>query len=156
MYWNVYYPTDSVFKRSLHSLKSILYLLPHFFKSPIYNVFSYSQIIGKPSSMNHFIYFLHFFSNRKCDLINRGFSGYNSRFCKILLPKLITKGDARDVELVTILLGANDSVDATLCPKQHVPLQEFKDNMKEIVQYFLVWLLISMNIYIRPLSSVQK
>lgn len=75
---------------------------------------------------------------RKCDLINRGFSGYNTRWCKIILPKLIDKMDAKEVQMVTILLGANDSVDATLCPKQHVPLEEFKENLKEIVQYFLV------------------
>lgn len=58
--------------------------------------------------------------------------------CKIILPKLISEKDAKDVQLVTILLGANDSVDATLCPKQHVPLQEYKKNMKEMIQHFLV------------------
>lgn len=75
------------------------------------------------------------FLQRKCDVINRGFSGYNTRWCKIILPKLVTKNDAANIHMVTIFLGANDSVDCALCPKQHVPLEEFKQNLKDLVKY---------------------
>ncbi|KAL4229114.1 isoamyl acetate-hydrolyzing esterase [Mactra antiquata] len=74
---------------------------------------------------------------RKCDVINRGFSGYNTRWCKIILPKLVTKADVTDTKMVTIFLGANDSVDSVLCPNQHVPLNEFKKNMIDMVQYLM-------------------
>lgn len=68
-------------------------------------------------------------------MINRGFSGYNTRFCKLILPKLITASDSLNTQLVTILLGANDSVDSVKCTKQHVPLEEFKQNLLDMVGY---------------------
>ena len=50
---------------------------------------------------------LHF---RKCDVLNRGFSGYNTRWAKIILPRLIKKGTGLDSPVaVTIFFGANDS-----------------------------------------------
>lgn len=50
------------------------------------------------------------FHFRKCDVLNRGFSGYNTRWAKIILPRLIRKGNALDSPVaVTIFFGANDS-----------------------------------------------
>ncbi|XP_060042996.1 isoamyl acetate-hydrolyzing esterase 1 homolog isoform X2 [Erinaceus europaeus] len=47
---------------------------------------------------------------RKCDVLNRGFSGYNTRWAKIILPRLIRKGNSLDnLVAVTIFFGANDS-----------------------------------------------
>lgn len=47
---------------------------------------------------------------RKCDVLNRGFSGYNTRWAKIILPRLIRKGSILDSPVVvTIFFGANDS-----------------------------------------------
>ncbi|XP_047701226.1 isoamyl acetate-hydrolyzing esterase 1 homolog isoform X3 [Prionailurus viverrinus] len=47
---------------------------------------------------------------RKCDVLNRGFSGYNTRWAKIILPRLIKKGTGLDSPVaVTIFFGANDS-----------------------------------------------
>ncbi|XP_034515824.1 isoamyl acetate-hydrolyzing esterase 1 homolog isoform X3 [Ailuropoda melanoleuca] len=47
---------------------------------------------------------------RKCDVLNRGFSGYNTRWAKIILPRLISKGNSPDSPVaVTIFFGANDS-----------------------------------------------
>ncbi|XP_033032489.1 isoamyl acetate-hydrolyzing esterase 1 homolog isoform X3 [Trachypithecus francoisi] len=47
---------------------------------------------------------------RKCDVLNRGFSGYNTRWAKIILPRLIRKGNSLDIPVaVTIFFGANDS-----------------------------------------------
>ena len=76
--------------------------------------------------------------NRKCDVINRGFSGYNTRFCKLILPKLITASDSPNMQLVTIFLGANDSVDSVKCTKQHVPLEEYTQNLLDMVEYLQV------------------
>ncbi|KAI2522368.1 IAH1 isoform 10, partial [Pan troglodytes] len=73
---------------------------------------------------------------RKCDVLNRGFSGYNTRWAKIILPRLIRKGNSLDIPVaVTIFFGANDSALKDENPKQHIPLEEYAANLKSMVQY---------------------
>ncbi|NXX80188.1 IAH1 esterase, partial [Urocolius indicus] len=73
---------------------------------------------------------------RKCDVVNRGFSGYNTRWAKLILPRLIPESDsAENTVAVTIFFGANDSALKDLNPKQHVPLEEYAANLKAMVQY---------------------
>ncbi|XP_007969713.1 isoamyl acetate-hydrolyzing esterase 1 homolog isoform X1 [Chlorocebus sabaeus] len=73
---------------------------------------------------------------RKCDVLNRGFSGYNTRWAKIILPRLIRKGNSLDIPVaVTIFFGANDSALKDENPKQHIPLEEYATNLKSMVQY---------------------
>lgn len=49
------------------------------------------------------------FPFRKCDVVNRGLSGYNSRWAKIVLPRLIGSQSAADnIAAVTVFFGAND------------------------------------------------
>ncbi|KAI5244385.1 isoamyl acetate-hydrolyzing esterase 1 homolog isoform X1 [Manis pentadactyla] len=73
---------------------------------------------------------------RKCDVLNRGFSGYNTRWAKIILPSLIRKGNSLDTPVaVTIFFGANDSALKDENPKQHIPLHEYSGNLKSMVQY---------------------
>ncbi|KAM6221090.1 isoamyl acetate-hydrolyzing esterase 1 homolog [Rhynchocyon petersi] len=73
---------------------------------------------------------------RKCDVLNRGFSGYNTRWAKIILPRLIKKGNSLDSPVaVTIFFGANDSALKEENPKQHIPLEEYAANLKSMVQY---------------------
>ncbi|XP_029794188.1 isoamyl acetate-hydrolyzing esterase 1 homolog isoform X2 [Suricata suricatta] len=73
---------------------------------------------------------------RKCDVLNRGFSGYNTRWAKIILPRLIKKGTGLDSPIaVTIFFGANDSALKDENPKQHVPLDEYAANLKSMVRY---------------------
>lgn len=45
---------------------------------------------------------------RKCDVVNRGLSGYNTRWAKILLPRLITSAVTSQIAAVTVFFGAND------------------------------------------------
>ena len=74
----------------------------------------------------------------RCDVINRGFSGYNSRWCRHVAPQLFSAAEAEpEVALVIVLLGANDSNSAANTA-QHVPSGEFRDNMAAIVGHFLV------------------
>ncbi|SPO39528.1 uncharacterized protein PSFLO_05009 [Pseudozyma flocculosa] len=47
---------------------------------------------------------------RRLDVINRGFSGYNSTIVTGFVERLAREGDLDGVKLVTIWLGANDSV----------------------------------------------
>ncbi|NXL92129.1 IAH1 esterase, partial [Alectura lathami] len=73
---------------------------------------------------------------RKCDVVNRGFSGYNTRWAKVILPRLIGRSTAAESTVaVTIFFGANDSALPDLNPKQHVPLEEYAANLKSMVQY---------------------
>ncbi|ESP02992.1 hypothetical protein LOTGIDRAFT_111055 [Lottia gigantea] len=71
---------------------------------------------------------------RKCDVLNRGFSGFNSRWCKFMLPKIVTADITKDLAGVTLFLGANDSNNDDNI-RQHVPLNEFTTNMTEMIEY---------------------
>jgi len=66
--------------------------------------------------------------SRKVDILNRGFSGYNSRWALIMIQDIC---DLRP-DLVTIFFGANDAVDSSTL--QYVPLEEYKRNLKEMVK----------------------
>ncbi|XP_041495335.1 isoamyl acetate-hydrolyzing esterase 1 homolog isoform X1 [Microtus oregoni] len=73
---------------------------------------------------------------RKCDVLNRGFSGYNTRWAKIILPRLIRKENSVETPVaVTVFFGANDSSLQGENPKQHVPLDEYRANLRDMVQY---------------------
>ncbi|XP_008306647.1 isoamyl acetate-hydrolyzing esterase 1 homolog [Cynoglossus semilaevis] len=73
---------------------------------------------------------------RKCDVVNRGLSGYNSRWAKIVLPRLISGQTWADnnIAAVTVFFGANDCALEDKNPQQHIPLLEYSDNLKEITQ----------------------
>ena len=92
---------------------------------------------------------------RKCDVINRGFSGYNARWCSHLLPQLVTKDVAKDAAVVTIFLGANDSNNFETNPRQHVPLEEFKERLTGMVQHLLVKLLKTLIMFISIFASLH-
>lgn len=52
----------------------------------------------------------HLLRSRKCDVLNRGFSGYNTRWARIILPRLIASGSGLESPAaVTVFFGANDS-----------------------------------------------
>ena len=48
-------------------------------------------------------------SYSKCDVINRGFNVYNTRWVKIALPRLIPTREVDNIHLIIIMLGTNDS-----------------------------------------------
>ncbi|KAI4889556.1 hypothetical protein NFI96_033121 [Prochilodus magdalenae] len=70
---------------------------------------------------------------RKCDVVNRGLSGYNTRWAKMILPRILPPPTASSppVAAVTIFFGANDYKN----PQQHVPCEEFTENLKDMVKY---------------------
>mmetsp|Transcript_3733 Transcript_3733/g.5219 ORF Transcript_3733/g.5219 Transcript_3733/m.5219 type:complete len:308 (+) Transcript_3733:62-985(+) len=69
---------------------------------------------------------------RRCDVINRGFSGYNSRWNKLMLPQIFPASDPSPL-LITIFLGANDA--ALEGAPQHVPVEEYEENLREMIIY---------------------
>ncbi|CAI5476660.1 unnamed protein product [Closterium sp. Yama58-4] len=75
---------------------------------------------------------------RKVDVVLRGYSGYNTRWALFLLPKLFPKGDTSipPPALVTVFFGANDAaLPGRKSGKQHVPISEFKENLRVIVTH---------------------
>ncbi|CAI5966714.1 unnamed protein product [Closterium sp. NIES-64] len=74
----------------------------------------------------------------RVDVVLRGYSGYNTRWALFLLPKLFPKGDTSipPPALVTVFFGANDAaLPGRTSGKQHVPIPEFKENLRVIVTH---------------------
>ncbi|XP_070549628.1 isoamyl acetate-hydrolyzing esterase 1 homolog [Ptychodera flava] len=72
---------------------------------------------------------------RRCDVLNRGISGYNTKFGSIILPKIITKETASNVAMVTIFFGANDASLPEINPQQHVPVIKYKHYLQSMIDY---------------------
>ena len=71
-------------------------------------------------------------------MVNRGFSGYTTRSDKLILPRLL-KNDNHPkgcIVAATILLGSNDCEDATIENSRNVPINEYKENLKNICGQF--------------------
>ncbi len=74
---------------------------------------------------------------RRCDVLNRGMSGYNTDWYLRYLESDQGKQDVLekdDVKLVTIFFGANDASSFELNPRHHVPIDRFEMNLKNIVK----------------------
>ncbi|XP_020218472.1 GDSL esterase/lipase CPRD49 [Cajanus cajan] len=70
---------------------------------------------------------------RKADIVLRGYSGWNSRRALQVLDEIFPKNATEQPSLVIVYFGGNDS----LLPHpsglgQHVPLQEYIENMRKI------------------------
>ncbi|CAG0925223.1 unnamed protein product, partial [Notodromas monacha] len=71
---------------------------------------------------------------RRCDVIVRGFSGYNTIDARHLLPRIANTFDG-PVAAVVIFLGTNDAADAVQNVRQHVPLEEYRKNLAWMVKF---------------------
>ncbi|KAI5840057.1 isoamyl acetate-hydrolyzing esterase [Morchella snyderi] len=71
---------------------------------------------------------------RRLEVVNRGFSGYNTLHALDVLPKIIPPPSASSrIKLTVIFLGANDAVLAGL--PQHVPLDQYSKNLYRILNH---------------------
>lgn len=68
---------------------------------------------------------------RRCDVVARGFSGYNTRLWKTMCRELPLK--SLEGELALLFLGANDA--SAENDHEFVPLDEYKENLADIVTY---------------------
>jgi lysophospholipase L1-like esterase len=66
--------------------------------------------------------------SRRVDVLNRGFSGYNTKWGLSITDKVVI---AESPDLIFVFFGANDAVDVQVT--QHVPLENFKQNMQQII-----------------------
>ena len=72
---------------------------------------------------------------RRADVLNRGFSGYNTKWALSALPHVIGSWDGavHSPDLVTIFFGANDASLPDLNARQHVPVAEYQANLLQMV-----------------------
>ncbi|OBZ84249.1 Isoamyl acetate-hydrolyzing esterase 1 [Choanephora cucurbitarum] len=73
---------------------------------------------------------------RKSDVLNRGFSGYNTDWSLPILRQLLPTKKAQteescSIQLMSIFFGANDA--ALPITGQHVPLDRYKTNLKTMI-----------------------
>ncbi len=71
---------------------------------------------------------------RKCDVINRGMSGYNSSNFKMILPQIFEEFNPDFICGIIIMLGTNDSA---AHDNLHIPLDQFKENLGHIIDHVL-------------------
>ncbi len=65
---------------------------------------------------------------RTGDVLNRGAGGYNSKWCKLYLPKLLGN---EQPDLTILFIGNNDTIDES--EKQHVSISDYKANLHSIL-----------------------
>ena len=72
---------------------------------------------------------------RRADVLNRGFSGYNTKWALSALPHVIGSWDGavHSPDLVTIFFGTNDASLPDLNARQHVPVAEYQANLLQMV-----------------------
>ncbi|KAF4783205.1 GDSL-like Lipase/Acylhydrolase [Colletotrichum scovillei] len=75
--------------------------------------------------------------NRRYDVVNRGFSGWNSANALKYLPEMFPPPSPSGPQLkyLLVLLGANDAVQPMHTTTQNVPLEEYKQNLIKIVTH---------------------
>jgi len=64
---------------------------------------------------------------RRVDVINRGFSGYNTKWGLMVIDAVINEAP----DIVFICFGANDAIDMKIA--QHVTLDNYKKNLKDMI-----------------------
>ncbi|KAI9702545.1 MAG: hypothetical protein M1836_001025 [Candelina mexicana] len=70
---------------------------------------------------------------RRLDVINRGFSGYNTSHALIVLSKIVPKPAEANLRFVTIFFGANDACLEGTPTNQHVSLYNYGENLINIM-----------------------
>ncbi|PPS05135.1 hypothetical protein GOBAR_AA15552 [Gossypium barbadense] len=74
--------------------------------------------------------------SRKADVVLRGYGGYNTRWALFLLHHLFPLGLTKPPVATTIFFGANDAALAGgTSERQHVPVEEYKENLRKIVRH---------------------
>eukprot|EP00297_Palpitomonas_bilix_P010082 CAMPEP_0113880356 /NCGR_PEP_ID=MMETSP0780_2-20120614/7739_1 /TAXON_ID=652834 /ORGANISM="Palpitomonas bilix" /LENGTH=276 /DNA_ID=CAMNT_0000867021 /DNA_START=139 /DNA_END=969 /DNA_ORIENTATION=+ /assembly_acc=CAM_ASM_000599 len=74
---------------------------------------------------------------RKADVVNKGFSGYTTRSMRFALKRVLESAGvptAFKPDFATIFLGANDAALPGRSSGQHVPVEEYKENLRYIAE----------------------
>ncbi|TKY55212.1 GDSL esterase/lipase [Spatholobus suberectus] len=74
--------------------------------------------------------------SRRADVLVRGYGGYNTRWAMFLLHHLFPLDSTKPPLATTIFFGANDAaLLGRTSERQHVPIEEFKGNLRKIVRH---------------------
>lgn len=72
-------------------------------------------------------------------MVLRGYSGYNTRWVLKMLERVFPASQEIDPIALTVFFGANDAcLPNRYSAFQHVPLSEYKENLRTIVSFFKV------------------
>lgn len=71
---------------------------------------------------------------RVADIINRGFSGYNTRWYRCIIQQIMSEWPPSTISCVILSFGMIDSALSDCPTRQHVPFNEFKENLSGIIQ----------------------
>ncbi|KJZ74085.1 hypothetical protein HIM_06534 [Hirsutella minnesotensis 3608] len=74
---------------------------------------------------------------RRLDVVNRGFSGWNTANVLQYLDQIIPEPNPSSPQMryLVILLGANDAVIPLAGTMQHVPIEQYKENLVKIIKH---------------------
>ncbi|KIL84160.1 hypothetical protein FAVG1_12588 [Fusarium avenaceum] len=74
---------------------------------------------------------------RRLDIVNRGYSGFNTDIALRYLPDIFPERTASSpkMDYLVLLFGANDAVLPDAFTKQHVPIDRYKTNLTKIVNH---------------------
>lgn len=71
---------------------------------------------------------------RRADVVNRGFSGYNTRWALCIADDVLdVLRRAHRPQVVVLFFGANDASLADANMRQHVPLDEYRANLDSLI-----------------------
>ena len=70
---------------------------------------------------------------RRLDVVNRGFSGYNTNQAVQVIDRIIPDPSVARVRFLVIFFGANDSCLKGAVGSQHVPLEDYKRNLEVLI-----------------------
>ncbi|PFX28179.1 Isoamyl acetate-hydrolyzing esterase 1-like [Stylophora pistillata] len=75
---------------------------------------------------------------RKCDVVNRGFSGYTSAYNKLILPQVLQSDNNPKGSIVAaiVLLGSNDAVCNETDPRG-LTVEQYTTNLTDILMQFM-------------------
>ncbi|XP_023765038.1 GDSL esterase/lipase At5g62930 isoform X2 [Lactuca sativa] len=74
--------------------------------------------------------------SRKADIVVRGYGGYNTRWALFLLNHIFPLDSTTPPIATTVFFGANDAaLSGRTSERQHVPLEEYKENLRKIVHH---------------------
>lgn len=71
--------------------------------------------------------------SRRADVLNRGYSGYNTRWARPVLEQLLSSNVGEGAVLWAVWLGANDAA-VPSTHRQHVPVAEYEENLKVMIR----------------------
>ncbi|RDI84349.1 hypothetical protein Vi05172_g5750 [Venturia inaequalis] len=76
---------------------------------------------------------------RKLNVINGGLSGYNTNMGLHILPRVLPTPEQTKIRFLAIFFGANDArFPNTPQAEQHVPIEQYKENLRRMIQHPLV------------------